>query len=452
MAVAGPIVREVAARAEQVLAWALGAGPERRPVVFDSCGARPPEGRYLYAAADPFALAPADAAPAWLDEVLDRHAMAPSPDIDAPAGLVACLLSYDLTRRFERLPATALCSAYVPDIEAFCYDALLMHDYHQQRTWLVSTGLPERPAGRACRASTRAAEIERELHETAPCLKRRPHTAAPPQSNFTSESYTEAVRVVKEHIRAGDVYQVNLTQRFTASLEDLDAVELFLRLRERNPAPFSFCHVGPHRAVASSSPERFLRVAGDRLECWPIKGTRPRGAGPADAVNRTELLHSEKDRAENLMIVDLIRNDLGRVARYGSVKVESFCELRELATVFHLVSRVSASKRPEVTWASLLEATFPCGSITGAPKIRAMEIIEQIEGVRRGLSMGAVGYVGFDGRGDFAVAIRTIDVLDGLACFNTGGGIVADSDPDTEYQESLWKARALIDALIRPGD
>ena len=181
---------------------------------------------------------------------------------------------------------------------------------------------------------------------------------------------------------------------------------------------------------------------------WPIKGTRPRGTTePEDLRYATELVESEKDRAENVMIVDLVRNDLGRVAEFGSVAVDEICRLRALPTVFHLVSRVSARLRDDATVCDALRAAFPCGSITGAPKIRAMEIVEELEGVRRGLSMGAIGYIGFDGSADWSVAIRTAEIVDGVARFNVGGGIVADSEPDMEYEETLWKGRAILDAL-----
>jgi anthranilate/para-aminobenzoate synthase component I len=202
--------------------------------------------------------------------------------------------------------------------------------------------------------------------------------------------------------------------------------------------------------VVSISPERFLRVEPQTklVEAWPIKGTRRRGVDEQeDALLRRELLSSEKDRAENVMIVDLLRNDLGRVCHYGSVEVAELCRLEEHPTLFHLVSKVRGALRDEVTAGELLRACFPCGSITGAPKIRAMEIIDEVETAPRGLSMGAIGYFGFDGSLDLSVAIRTMTVRERVARFNVGGGIVADSDPALEYEESLIKARALLRAL-----
>jgi para-aminobenzoate synthetase component I len=204
--------------------------------------------------------------------------------------------------------------------------------------------------------------------------------------------------------------------------------------------------------VVSASPERFLRVkARDDVrvvEAWPIKGTRPRGSNPEeDARLRAELLTSEKDRAENIMIVDLLRNDLGRVCHYGSVEVTELCALEEHPTLYHLVSKVRGVMREGITAGALVRAAFPCGSITGAPKIRAMEIISEIESNPRGLSMGALGYFSFDGSIDLNVAIRTMTVRDSVTRFNVGGGIVADSCPSLEYEESLVKARALLKAV-----
>lgn len=271
---------------------------------------------------------------------------------------------------------------------------------------------------------------------------------------MTRAEYLAAIRRIKEHIAAGDIYQANLTQRLSCSLAQGTGPEtVFLRLRRDHPAPFAaFIRRGPG-AIVSASPERFLRVErkgnGRCVEAWPIKGTRARGRSPdEDLALRAELEQSEKERAENVMIVDLLRNDLGRVCRYGSVQVRELCAVEEHPTLFHLVSRVEGVLREEVTAGQLLRAAFPCGSVTGAPKIRAMEIIEEVETTPRGLSMGALGYFAFDGSLDLSVAIRTMIVgPGGIVRFNVGGGIVADSVPELEYEESLLKASALLNAL-----
>ncbi len=275
-------------------------------------------------------------------------------------------------------------------------------------------------------------------------------------SNFTRLEYLAAVEKIREAIRSGDTYQANLTQQLTIDLgPELTPEIIFSRLRRDHPAPFSAFIRRGDSTVVSASPERFLRIRGNELSASPIKGTRRRGNSPEEDLRlRNALLQSEKDQAENTMIVDLLRNDVGRVCEFGSVVVEKLCELEEHATLFHLVSTIRGTVREGVGFGDIIRATFPCGSITGAPKIRTMEIIDQIEPDARGLSMGAIGVhipkTGFDGLDaglDMSVAIRTMVIRDRVAKFNVGGGIVIDSDAETEYAESLLKAKALLSAL-----
>jgi para-aminobenzoate synthetase component 1 len=258
-----------------------------------------------------------------------------------------------------------------------------------------------------------------------------------------------AVQRVKDYIAAGDVYQVNLSQRFLVRTQT-GVPDLYLRLRRHNPAPFSaYLDVGDAQ-ILSSSPERFLRVYGkDRtVETRPIKGTRPRGeTKEEDRRLATELMQSEKDRAELVMIVDLERNDLGRVCRFGSVRVPDLAALEPYASVFHLVATVTGELAPDRNVADLLRATFPGGSITGAPKVRAMEIIDELEPVSRGPYTGSLGYFSFSGDADLNILIRTLIVQGDRVCFHAGGGIVADSDPEAEYMETLHKARGMMKAL-----
>jgi len=421
-----------------------------RPAILDSCAVQPAdEGSLLIAAWDPFLVLDRNASRDPLEalaELLGEHAMDPLPG-RLPAGAAVGALSYDLGRRYERLPATAVIDAPEFESSIALYDRLIVHDYTTGRTTIVSTGLPERwPASRE-RAAARAEEAIAAI-ASAGELHRSNARSGTVRSNFDRASYSAAVVTAQQHIAAGDIYQVNLTQRFTAELGDLSPIEVYLRLRERNPAAFAAFLAEPGRHIVSASPERFLRVEGRRAEMWPIKGTRPRGeTADEDARLAAELLSSAKDHAENVMIVDLVRNDLGRVAEYGTVRADEICALRALPTVFHLVSRVSAELRSDASGCDVLRAAFPCGSITGAPKIRAMQLIEEFEGIRRGVSMGAVGYASFDGSMDWSVAIRTLEIHGSTARFNVGGGVVADSDPDGEYDESLWKARAIFEAL-----
>ncbi|WP_243137277.1 aminodeoxychorismate synthase component I [Desulfofundulus thermobenzoicus] len=266
-------------------------------------------------------------------------------------------------------------------------------------------------------------------------------------AHFDEDGYCRAVQRAKDYIAAGDIYVINLSQRF--SLPRLvEPWPLYRQLRAINPAPMAaYLNFGPFQVVCCSM-ERFLKVTGRRVETRPIKGTRPRGKDPAsDARFREELWHSEKDRAELVMIVDMERNDLGRVCRTGSVQVPQLYRLEEYATVFHLVSTVVGELAPDKDVVDLLAAAFPGGSISGAPKIRAMEIIEELEPVRRGIYTGSIGYIGFNGNADLNIVIRTLIFKDGHIYFQAGGGITIDSDPCMEYMETLDKARALVQGL-----
>jgi para-aminobenzoate synthetase component 1 len=275
--------------------------------------------------------------------------------------------------------------------------------------------------------------------------------AEEPVSNFTKVEYLDRVRRVREYIAAGDVYQINLTQRFSARFTG-DRYALYRRLRAASPAAFAaYLNAGDFQ-VLSSSPESFLRLAGRELETRPIKGTRRRGATPeADARQREELLASAKDRAELLMIVDLERNDLGRVCEPGSVQVDELHRLETHPTVHHLVATVRGRLRPECDALDAVRAAFPGGSITGAPKIRAMQIIDELETVRRHVYTGAIGWLGFDGNCDLNIAIRTILCHAGRAHYHAGGGVVWDSEPEAEFQETLDKGRAMREALLGPA-
>ena len=269
------------------------------------------------------------------------------------------------------------------------------------------------------------------------------------RSTFTRRGYLDAVARVREYIVAGDIFQANLSQRFQTRLP-VPPFQLYQQLRQRNPAPFSAYLDFGELQVLSASPERFLRLDQERreVETRPIKGTRPRGLGPMhDAALGRALAESEKDRAENVMIVDLLRNDLSRVCRPGTVRVPELFALEHHPTVHHLVSTVVGELEPAADAIDLLRATFPGGSITGAPKVRAMEIIAELEPTQRGVYCGSIGYLSASGAMDTSIVIRTYLVLRGQVYFQAGGGIVADSDPELEYRETLDKARGLIETL-----
>jgi len=269
------------------------------------------------------------------------------------------------------------------------------------------------------------------------------------RSTFTGRGYLSAVQRVREYILAGDIFQANLSQRFEAPMLE-PPLAFYRRLRRENPAAFGAFLACDDVTVLSVSPERFLWLRGAQVETRPIKGTRPRGLGPMhDQALGRELTESEKDRAENVMIVDLLRNDLSRVCRPGSVRVPELFTLEQHPTVHHLVSTVLGELNPGVSATELLRATFPGGSITGAPKVRAMEIIAELEPTERGLYCGSIGYISHSGPMDTNIAIRTCVVRNGRIYFSGGGGIVADSDPEHEYRETLHKVQGIVRTLAR---
>ncbi|HUT32971.1 MAG TPA: aminodeoxychorismate synthase component I [Planctomycetota bacterium] len=375
-----------------------------------------------------------------LRSLLDRHRLparrGPVPFLGGFVGY----LGYDLCHFVERLPRTARDDIGLPDMHFALYDHLVAYD-HATGRWHGVSLAGEEPIARldALLSSVEDTESGAEF----------PASAGPLRSNFTRDAYLAAVRRAKEYIAAGDIFQVNLSQRFETGLA-VPPAELYRRLRRANPAPFA-AYLGldaEGSAVLSSSPERFLKVVGRGVETRPIKGTRPRGQTPADDGRlAAELLASAKDSAELTMIVDLERNDLGRVCDYGSVAVTEHKAVEAYASVFHLVSTVEGRLHEGRDLVDLLKATFPGGSITGAPKIRAMEIIDELEPTQRSVYTGSIGYVGLDGTMDLNIAIRTILVRDDWAYFQVGGGVVADSDPAAEYQETLDKGRRLFAAL-----
>jgi para-aminobenzoate synthetase component 1 len=375
-------------------------------------------------------------------------------------------ISYDFGLKLQKIKPRSkeFAAPSEPDIFIALFDALVIYDYNTGKTKL--TGNPD------C-----FDEIAEKLEKAKPLWvnpngSKNIHTV----SNFTRSEYLTTVETVKEYIRSGDTYQANITQRLSVDLpSDITPQIIFSRLRKNHPAPFAGFIKRKNSTVVSASPERFIRIENStengksRITASPVKGTSGRGqTSVEDAALRRELLDSAKDRAENTMIVDLMRNDLGRVCEYGSITVEKLCDLEEHPTLFHLVSTVSGEVRRNVGLADIIRAVFPCGSITGAPKIRTMQIIDEIETAPRGLSMGAIGFHVPDSRFqvpdscaktrnskretltsilDLNVAIRTMVIHENKAVFNVGGGIVIDSDPEKEYDESMLKAKALLEAI-----
>jgi para-aminobenzoate synthetase component 1 len=390
----------------------------------------------------------------------------PVPGLPPFQGGAAGLFGYGLCHHVERLPRPRYDEFALPDLAVGIYDWVLAFDHAPGRAWLISTGFPEiEPRRRRRRAEQRLEEVKRRLStapeeeepgEVWPSRRRRVSLTRGHRvdhlrgllSSFDRPGYLDAVCRAVEYVHAGDCFQVNLAQRLVYPWT-MPTVELYRRLRERNPAPFAGYLDLSHAVLVSASPERFLRVtAGGEVETRPIKGTRPRGTTSAeDRAGAAELLASGKDRAENVMIVDLMRNDLGRVCRYGSVRVPALCRLETYGFVHHLVSEVRGELRPGLGPMDLLRAAFPGGSVTGAPKVRAMQIIAELEPTARGPYCGSLGYVGFDGSMDTSILIRTFTAAGGWLQFPVGGGIVAESDPEREYEETWHKAEGLLRAL-----
>ena len=394
---------------------------------------------------DPFALLQAELA-RWRIE--PGHAPVPF------AGGAVGFLGYELGGTLEVLPARHPNPFGLPDMSFGFYDVVLAFDAREESCWLLSSGFPEtEPERRSRRAAARADEMLALLRRPA----RPPRGPIAPVSwmpELSRSAYEARVGRVLEYIRAGDIFQANFTARCLALRPPgITPAEIYLKLRALSPAPFAaFLGRGDGLAIASASPERFLRLDPSGLvETRPIKGTRPRGADPeTDRRLRAALAASPKDRVENLMIVDLLRSDLGRVAEIGSVRVPSLCEVESFAAVHHLVSTIEARLRPGLGPVDLLRAAFPGGSVTGAPKIRAMQIIDELEEARRGPYCGSIAWIGFDGAMDSSIVIRTVVVTRTMLIAQAGGGIVADSDPAGEYEEMRLKLRPILDGFGGP--
>ncbi|MEE8636980.1 MAG: aminodeoxychorismate synthase component I [Dehalococcoidia bacterium] len=430
---------------------------------------------------------PFDAMGRLLEAYKLDHCPAPVPFVGGAVGY----FSYDLCRFIEQLPSTAIDDLGLPECYFGFYGSMIAFDHLKGETYAIATGFPEVDERQRlkqarvqleemkdwlCAVSSTQGISDRGKDALAgevrvpslsaggggvlPCTDPwtawphecgfqpgRQHGSVSLRSNFSRDEYLKAVDNVREYIAAGDVFQVNLSQRFEASLRVLP-FELYKRLRKVNPSPFAGYLNFPAVIIVSASPERFLRVQGDTIETRPVKGTRPRGRDQAeDEALACELVSSIKDRGENVMIVDLERNDLGRVCHYGTVKVTELAILETFPTVFHLTSTVVGKLRRDKNNIDLLKAAFPGGSITGAPKVRAMEIIDELEPTKRSVYTGSLGYLGFNGDLDISIVIRTLLIKEGKAYFQVGGGITYDSDPEAEYMETMDKAKALIEAL-----
>lgn len=363
-------------------------------------------------------------------------------------------VAYEFGRLLERLPSAPAPSEGIAELEMHFYDVVVACDLEAGRAFLISTGWPEsEPEKRETRARERAEQFMAAIEGPSPVevpFAGRDNLRF--EANLDRVGYEAAVARTRNYILAGDIFQANIARRIEIDLPpDLDAWSYYKTLRAANPAPFAAFLDHGEVQIASSSPERLIEVRGSYVETRPIKGTAPRAADPQeDAARAAALAASEKDRAENVMIVDLLRSDLSAVCKPHTVRVPSLCGIETYASLHHLVSVVTGELKDGRTAVDALAAVFPGGSITGAPKIRAMEIVAELERVPRDVYCGAIGYFGFDGSADFNIAIRTATFAGGRASLGAGCGITLLSDPAAEFEEAELKAGRLIDAFGRP--
>jgi len=399
------------------------------------------QGRYSFIVMDPLdVFEDGENAFDRLKDCLAQYRFERHDDMPPFQGGAVGYFSYELLHQLEDIPALEKDALSTPDIRLGFYDTVAAFDHQTEQAWIFSLS-----------GSEKASRLKEKLFNSP-----SPQTPFHPvevnwQSDFDQDSYMAAVQQVIDYIHAGDIFQANLTQRFTAALPtDFSPYGFYQNLRAINPALFAAYLNFDGFSIASSSPERFLKLDQRKAETRPIKGTRPRHSdAEQDQQNATDLSQSAKDRAENTMIVDLLRNDLSKICKPHSVHVPELCAVHSFASVHHLVSTVTGEVEDDKTAIDLLASCFPGGSITGAPKVRAMEIISELEACPRGPYCGAIGYIGFDASMDTNIVIRTVVFKDNTAAAQVGGGIVADSDPLAEYNETLDKARALFDAFRR---
>ena len=400
-----------------------------------------------------------------LNELLGIYPQKPDSDLPPFQGGAVGLFSYDFARYLEKLPDHALDDLDIPDAHFLFFDTVYAFDHLQRKSWIICapgarfTGFGYRDIGDI---DWPAAYEESAEKIGKPGLSEVISTLAPNMSasglpNFSPSGlryemskgqYMDIVKRAKEYIAAGDIFQANLSQRISAEVEGIDPWLIYEVLREVNPSPFAaYADFGDYQ-ILSSSPERLIQVRGRVIETRPIAGTRPRGKDRnEDSDMRSELLLNEKERAEHIMLIDLERNDIGRVSSYGSVIVDELMITEDYSHVIHIVSNVRGLIDKGMTCLDVVGASFPGGTITGVPKVRCMEIIDELEPVRRGPYTGSLGYIGFSGNMDLNIIIRTFLVKAGTAYIQAGAGIVADSDPEREYNETLKKAEALVKTL-----
>ncbi|MFL6521559.1 MAG: anthranilate synthase component I [Chthoniobacterales bacterium] len=431
--------------------------------LFESAEQTEQSGRYSFLGFDPRLIVRGENGQdplAALKNVMAGFRFVAQPDLPRFAGGAVGFLGYDVARYFEpALPEPPVDDLKLPEMIFMIMGLLVVFDHRYRRVKIVANAFLDdhddvSAAYFAAEKKIRDALTKLSSAAHLPLIDaQKPVSRREVRSNTTQEKFEAAVVKAKEHIRAGDAFQIVLSQRFETEFTG-DPLKLYRCLRLVNPSPYMFClRFGDSFSLVGSSPELHVRVTDDLAEVRPIAGTRRRGKTPEeDERNAAELLADPKERAEHVMLIDLARNDLGRVAEVGSVHVTEQMVIERYSHVMHIGSHVVARLRKDQTAFDVMRATFPAGTVSGAPKIRAMQIINELENKKRGCYAGAVGYFGFDGALDCCIALRSIVLKDGHAYLQAGAGIVADSDPTSEYEETVNKARAMVDAISRASD
>jgi anthranilate synthase component I len=389
-----------------------------------------------------------------LRKLMARYQFVSRPELPRFAGGAVGFLGYEAIRFFEpKVPPAREDDLQLPEMLFMLTGNVLIFDHRLRSLKIVVNAFLD--GGSAEKAYARAVESVRSITEELavpidlPLVPIAQDDEQPPaQSNLRRQEFERAVERAKEYIRAGDIFQVVLSQRFESQF-DGEPLDFYRCLRFINPSPYMFClKFGDDFALVGSSPEMHVRLVDNTIEIRPIAGTRARGASAnEDEANAAELLADPKERAEHIMLVDLARNDVGRIAEFGTVRVTEFMQIERYSHVMHIVSNVIGRSRADCTAFDVVRATFPAGTVSGAPKIRAMQIISELENTRRGCYAGAIGYFGFDGNTDSCIALRCAVLKSGKAYFQAGAGIVADSNPQREYEETVNKACAMTKAL-----
>lgn len=437
-------------------------------IYLDSAMLLPQLGRYSFIAIDPFLTIKNKNSKTWVNEVLvdsanpfillkeylSLYKMENLAHLPPFQGGAAGFFGYELFQHLEKITLQTIDDMDFPDMVIGFYDLIIAFDELLKKAWIISSGLPLQDIkARRLKAKKRASWLKKHIENNKNSSEEVKYSNTEKReiiSNFTPSGYLNAVEKVREYILDGDIFEANISQRFSVELAStIPAYALYINLRKINPAPFSAYLNLDDTIIASASPERFLKLTGNKVETRPIKGTRKRSTDPIqDQFLAEELFNSEKDKAENVMIVDLMRNDLSTVCIDGSIHVPQLCTVETYPAVHHLVSVVEGELMSCYDAIDLLKATFPGGSVTGAPKIRAMEIIAELEPNCRGPYCGSIGYIGFNGDIDTSIIIRTFCIKNNTLIFQAGGAVVLDSDPTDEYEETLSKAAALRQAFL----